>query len=188
MRGLPGLLVLAALAGCLNPGASEPARLWSLPPASPGDATVRVFLPAELRTPRVVVGDKKGLPVHRDLDRWEAPLADGLARHMASVLRGAGLRQVVVEIGELRVDETGRYAGRFRASVLLERGDGVPDLEIAVEGATQGSSETGERGLPRAMEAYASAAAAMGGDIRAAVDEAKGEVAKPAPAVTVPGK
>ncbi len=187
MRGLPFLL-LAGLAGCLNPGASEPARLWSLPPTAEGDAVVRVFLPSELRTPRVIVADDEGRPVHRDLDRWETSLADGLARHMADSLRGSGLRQATVEVEELRVDETGRHAVRFRARASLAREDGAPDLELAVAGSTQGATEAGDEGLARAMRAYAAAARAMAGEIRAAIEEAKGGVAKPAPAVTVPGK
>jgi len=185
----PALLALiACLAGCLVPGSSDTPRLWSMPEAPAGDAPVRVFLPAELRTPRVVAGDADGLARARDLDRWEVPLASGLARQLAADLRGLGLRETIVRVEELRVDTAGNHRGRFRAQLRLARPAGTPDLELAVAGSVSGSTEHGEAGIDRAIRAYAAAATAMAGEIAAAVRESKGEVAKPVPAVTVPGK
>lgn len=183
------LLALAAyLTGCLVPGSSETSHLWSLPETSQGDANVRVFLPAELRTPRVVAADAGGAALPRDLDRWETPLSSGLARHLAAGLRGLGLREAIVRVEALRVDTAGGFHGSFRAQLRLDRPPGTPDLELATAGSFTGETDVGERGLGRAVGAYAAAAAAMSAEIGAAIREAKGEVAKPVPAVTVPGK
>lgn len=177
-----------ALAGCLAPGDSELTRTWSLPVPAGTGPKVQVFLPAELRTPRLVAGDAEGRPVPRDLDRWEKPLSQAMARTISAGLLDAGLSRVIVELEELKVDAAGRFRAVYRATLTLSGPPGVPDLEWKVGGGSAGITSEGEEGVDRAVRAYAAAAQTLAADILVALRVAKGEIANPDAAVTVPGQ
>jgi hypothetical protein len=183
------LLACLALAGCLSVGGSDEPRLWELPrPEQPGPP-VRVFLPLELRTPRVVAADASGAPVARDFDRWALPLHESMARLISEQLViGLPVRRATVTFQTLRVNTKGdgELAATYR--VTFWSFVGGPDIER--DGRVDASLGGGEGGrLEDAVAAYAWAARAVAKRIRSDYEQAaEAEVAKPTPAVTVPGK
>ena len=192
MNRLTTILLGFLLAGCLSPGISETSRLWSLPPAATSGPRVRVFLPVELRTPKVVAADGSGSPVHRDLDRWATPLAEALAGLISEeLLIGLTVREAVVDFRKLRVDASGDVAIEATYRMTVRSFEGGPD--VTLDGSTGGFIHKGgsddETEKARILGAYESAARMVAADMRKAFDrQDEDKVAKPAPAVTVPGK
>ena len=180
------------LTGCLAPGTSETSRLWSLPPAASAGPKVRVFLPAELRTPKVVAGDASGAPVHRDLDRWATPLAEALAGLISEeLLIGLPVREAVIDVRKLRVDARGDAAVEASYRMTVRSFEGGPD--ITLEGIRtfriHKGADSGETEKQRILGAYESAARLIAEGMRKDYDrQSNGEVAKPSEGVTVPGK
>ncbi len=188
----PWLAIVPALllAGCLAPGVSETSRAWQLPRSEHAGPPVKVFLPSELRTPRVVAADTSGARVERDLDRWESPLPAALGDLISAALPDdAGIRSVVVEFRSLRVDARGGLSLSADYRLTLRRGAEGSEFPLSGTLSHAVAEQAGEGERERILAAYADAARAVGthlADILA--NEANGEVAKPAPAVTVPGK
>ena len=187
---LPPLLLLL---GCVAAGTSEGSRFWALPKPENLGPKVRVFLPVELRTPRVVTFDASGAPVNRDLDRWATPLASALAGLISEeLLIGLPVREAVVEFRELRVQAGGDVAIAASYRMTVWSLEGGPD--VTLEGRTrgfiyQGNSGGDETETERIVGAYASAARMLAADMRKAFDRQDEDgVAKPEAAVTVPGK
>lgn len=188
-----GLLVLAsALAGCLSPGVSDTSRTWELPRSEHAGPPVKVFLPPELRTPRIVAADTSWNPVSRDFDRWGTPLGEAMARRISGhLLTGLPIRKATVEFRNLRVNAAGHYELEAAYRVTTRSFEGGPDLEMegVVKRTLGGDSGKGREGVEEAVLAYAEAARTVADQIRSDyLRKANGEVAKPVPAVTVPGK
>lgn len=185
---VPALL----LAGCLAPGVSETSRVWELPRPEHAGPPVKVFLPSELRTPRVVATDASGARVDRDLDRWAEPLHAGMARLISGhLLLGLPIRAATVEFRTLRVSAAGHYELEAAYRITTWSFEGGPDLEMegAVTCTLDGGDKAPRKGLEEAVWAYAYAAKTVADHIRSDyLRKANGEVAKPVPAVTVPGK
>lgn len=194
MRRLLATLPVLLLLGCLAPGTSDAPRVWNLPDPEHRGAPVRVFLPLELRTPRVVAGDIAGAPVARDFDRWGRPLAGSLGGLISGhLLAGLPLREAVVEFRTLRVDASGRFraAGSYRLTTFsLPDGpdreiEGTFDLFLLARSGDSGPGSDRER----IVDAYAGVAKAVADDMRGDVErEAQGEIANPAAPSTVPTK
>jgi hypothetical protein len=183
------LLACLALAGCLPVGDSDPPRLWELPRPEHEGPPVKVFLPVELRTPRVVAADPSGALVMRDFDRWGMPLHDAMARILSEQLViGLPVRRASVNFQTLRVNTKGDCELAATYKVTFWSFAGGPD--IAREGRVNASLGGGEgEGLEDAVAAYAWAAKTVAKRIRSDYEqEAEAEVAKPAPTVTVPSK
>ncbi len=183
------LLACLGLGGCLPVGDSDAPRLWELPRPEHEGPPVRVFLPVDLRTPRVVAADPSGAPVARDFDRWGMPLHEAMARIVSEQLAiGLPVRRASVTFQTLRVNTKGdgELAATYR--VVLWSFTGGPDIER--EGRVNASLGGGEGdGLEDAVTAYAWAARTVAKRIRSDYEQAaEAEVAKPAPAVTVPAK
>jgi hypothetical protein len=182
-------LACLGLGGCLPVGDSDAPRLWELPRPEHEGPPVRVFLPVDLRTPRVVAADPSGAPVARDFDRWALPLHESMARIISEQLViGLPVRRATVNFQTLRVNTKGdgELAATYR--VILWSFVGGPDIER--DGRIVASLGGGEgEGLEDAVTAYAWAARTVAKRIRSDYEQAaEAEVAKPASAVTVPGK
>lgn len=184
------IFLATLLAGCLAPGTSDASRAWNLPSAEQVGPKVRVFLPTELRTPRVVAGDAVGTPVARDLDRWSVPLHTGLEELISErLLIGLSIRDVVVEFRMLRVDAGGncRVIADYRANTWSFVGG--PDVEIKGIVIAEISGISGESERERIVQGYVDAARTVANRIREDYEQqGKGEVAKPPAPVSVPGK
>ena len=181
------------LAGCLVPGTSESSRLWDLRAPANAGPKVRVFLPVELRTPRVMAADPSGAPVNRDLDRWATPLASALAGLISEeLLIGLPVREAVVDFRRLHVEADGDVAIEVSYHMTVRSFEGGPD--VTLEGGMRGFIHAGTSGdveteKERIVGAYESAARRVAADMRKAFDrQSNGEVAKPTEGVTVPGK
>lgn len=186
---VPAALAALLLAGCLRPGSSEPPAAWRLPDSEAAPAfPVRVFLPAELRRPSVVTREPGEAPRANDLDRWSAPLPAELARVAGAELAGLPLRSVTVEFLRL---EAGRGGGlRLEATARLELATSADGrtAPLTLQVSRSASTGKGSPSVGKAVEAYALSARLVGRAIRDRVGEELGEVAKPAPSVTVPGQ
>lgn len=181
----PWPLLLLILGGCLSVGESERPSEWSLDlPSESPSFPVRVFLPAELRRPSVVTREPGGPPVVHPLDRWSAPLASQLAQVVGAELAGLPLRSVTVSFRRL---EAGREGAR-RAEATVDIQFASPAAPLVVEERQAGATEMEHDSLGNAVEAYQAAGRALGKALRARVQAELGVVAKPAGAVTVPGK
>jgi hypothetical protein len=186
-----GLLILAtALAGCLSPGVSDASRVWELPKPGPAGPPVKVFLPSELRTPRVIATGDTGAWVARDLDRWASPLPSALGRLIAAELPAdAGIRSALVEFRTLRVDARGGLSLVADYRLDLRRGADSSAFTLSGNLTHDVAEHAGEGERRRILAAYAGAARAVGTHLAGSLrGETNGEVAKPAPGVTVPGK
>lgn len=192
MKASLSIVLICLLAGCLAPGTSDTSRLWSLPPAATAGPKVRVFLPAELRTPRVVAADASGAPVSRDLDRWATPLAEALAGLISEeLLIGLPVREAVVDIRKLRVDANGDAAVEASYRMTVRSFEGGPDITLEGIGTFRihKGADSGETEKRRILGAYESAARLIAEGMRKDYDrQSNGEVAKPSAGVTVPGK
>ena len=183
------LLACLLLAGCLAPGRSEASRIWELPRPEGTGPSVKVFLPAELRTPRVVADDTQGPHVIRDFDRWGTPLHEALARLISGHLRiEPSVRSAVVEFRVLRVDTSASMEIAADYQVAIRTSSGEPDL---VRQGKIALNQKGDKdaGLETAVATYAAVAQAVTDAIRSELAEAaNGEVAKPAAPVSVPAR
>lgn len=178
-------LLLLGLAGCLPVGESERPAEWSLDLPSEAPAfPVRVFLPAELRRPSLVTQEPGDAPVVHPLDRWSSPLPAQLAQVVGAELAGLPLRSVTVNFRRL---EAGREGAR-RAEAAVDLQFASPAAPLVFEERQSGSTEMEHNSLGNAVEAYQAAGRALGKAVRARVEAELGVVAKPAGAVTVPGK
>lgn len=183
MRAWP-LLVLG-LAACLPVGESETASDWSLDlPATAPAFPVRVFLPAELRRPTLVTREPGHAPVVHPLDRWSTPLATQLEQVLGAELAGLPLRSVTVNFRRL---EAGREGTRRAEATVELRFDNLPAPLLVVE-TQAGTTGMEHDSLGNAVEAYQAAARALGKATRARAEAELGMVAKPAGAVSVPGR
>lgn len=186
------LLLLAsfALAGCLSPGTSDPSTIWELNAVDkPGTAKVRVLLPSALRRPTLVTQAGAEL-THHDLDRWGTPLNEAMARTLSAELDGLPVISATIDVRELRVGMSGSGEASFVAQIELDAGPNNPTRRIEVKKGVVvelHAAKSSQR-LKAACAGYATLTASIASRIRDAVAEEQGEVAKPAPSVTVPGR
>lgn len=187
------LLVAAlALAGCLSPGASEPASTWEFTaPAEASDVRVRVILPASLRRPTLVTRDGDRM-VNHDMDRWGTPLSASIAREVAEDLAALPVQDVVVDVQRLDVTADGKVTLLFTAQMTLEHGPNGGGTPLRVRSELIEHSirlaDAAPHPLSAAFAGYGTASRLISEPIRRAVAQEQGGVAKPPASVTVPGQ
>ena len=190
MSRIAALLCLT-LGGCLSPGTSEESHTWELAEARTATAVrVKVLLPSHLRRPTLLTHD--GNPVNHDLDRWADPLDAAIARQIASDLADLPINDLVVNVQRLEVTSQGEVTLIFAAEMQLKispNAAAVPFRTLSERiGFTVDSSgpNSSRPQLASAAAGYAMVPGQISRRIRSTLARELGEVAKPAPAVTVP--